>query len=60
LFIILKKTKFLKDAQVCKHNIISGLEMFIYQAQKAFIIWHKKSPLINKQMYQILRKAIND
>ena len=55
-----EKTKFLKDAQVCKHNIISGLEMFIYQAQKAFIIWHKKSPLINKQMYQILRKAIND
>ena len=36
-----------------------GLDMFIYQAQKAFYIWNKKNPKITKDIYKKLRKKIN-
>jgi shikimate dehydrogenase len=55
-----EKTRFLKDARKNGHKIFTGLDMFIYQAQKAFYIWNKKNPKITKDIYKKLRKKIND
>jgi shikimate dehydrogenase len=54
-----EKTRFLKDARKNGHKIFTGLDMFIYQAQKAFYIWNKKNPKIVKDIYKKLRKKIN-
>jgi shikimate dehydrogenase len=54
-----ENTKFLKDARKNGHKIFTGLDMFIYQAQKAFYIWNKKNPKITKDIYKKLRKKIN-
>ena len=54
-----ENTRFLKDARKSGHTTFSGLDMFIYQAQKAFHIWNKKNPKITKDIYKKLRKKIN-
>jgi shikimate dehydrogenase len=54
-----ENTRFLKDASLNAHKIFTGLDMFIYQAQKAFYIWNRKSPKITKDIYKKLRKKIN-
>jgi shikimate dehydrogenase len=54
-----ENTKFLKDARKNGHKIFTGLDMFIYQAQKAFYIWNRKNPKITKDIYKKLRKKIN-
>ena len=54
-----ENTRFLKDARKKGHKIFAGLDMFIYQAQKAFYIWNKKNPKITKDIYKKLRKKIN-
>jgi shikimate dehydrogenase len=54
-----ENTRFLKDARKNGHKIFTGLDMFIYQAQKAFCIWNKKNPEITKEIYKKLRKKIN-
>ena len=54
-----ENTRFLKDASLNAHKIFTGLEMFIYQAQKAFYIWNRKNPKITKDIYKKLRKKIN-
>ena len=55
-----ENTSFLKDARKNAHKIFTGLDMFIYQAQKAFYIWNRKNPKITKDIYKKLRKKIND
>jgi len=55
-----ENTKFLKDARRYGHKAFSGLDMFVYQAQKAFYIWNKKKPKITNVIYKKLRKLIND
>jgi shikimate dehydrogenase len=55
-----ENTRFLKDARKNGHKTFSGLDMFIYQAQKAFYIWNKKKPKVTNVIYQKLRKIIND
>jgi len=55
-----ENTKFLKDARRYGHKAFSGLDMFVYQAQKAFYIWNKKKPKITNDIYKKLRKLIND
>ena len=55
-----ENTKFLRDARRYGHKAFSGLDMFVYQAQKAFYIWNKKKPKITKVIYKKLRKLIND
>lgn len=55
-----ENTKFLRDALRYGHKTFSGLDMFVYQAQKAFYIWNKKKPLITNDIYKKLRKLIND
>jgi shikimate dehydrogenase len=54
-----ENTRFLKDARKYSHKIFTGLDMFVYQAQKAFYIWNKKNPKITKDIYKKLRKKIN-
>ena len=54
-----ENTRFLKDARKNGHKTFTGLEMFIYQAQKAFYIWNNKNPKITKDIYKKLRKKIN-
>ena len=54
-----ENTKFLKDARINGHKTFTGLDMFIYQAQKAFYIWNRKNPKITKDIYKKLRKKIN-
>ena len=55
-----ENTKFLRDACGYGHKAFSGLDMFVYQAQKAFYIWNKKKPKITNDIYKKLRKLIND
>jgi shikimate dehydrogenase len=54
-----ENTRFLKDARKNGHKIFTGLDMFVYQAQKAFYVWNKKNPKITKDTYKKLRKRIN-
>jgi shikimate dehydrogenase len=54
-----ENTRFLKDAKKYGHRTFTGLNMFIYQAQRAFFIWNKKKPEVNKDIYKKLRKKIN-
>ncbi|MSP06515.1 MAG: shikimate dehydrogenase [Candidatus Fonsibacter sp.] len=54
-----ENTRLLKDARKNGHKVFTGLDMFIYQAQKAFYIWNKKDPKITKDIYRQLRKKIN-
>jgi shikimate dehydrogenase len=54
-----ENTRFLKDARINGHKTFTGLDMFIYQAQKAFYIWNGKKPKITKDIYKKLRKKIN-
>jgi shikimate dehydrogenase len=54
-----ENTRFLKDARKSGHKTFTGLDMFIYQAQKAFHIWNRKKPKITKDIYNKLRKKIN-
>ncbi|CAO6132484.1 AroE Shikimate 5-dehydrogenase [Candidatus Pelagibacterales bacterium] len=55
-----ENTKFLRDARRYGHKAFSGLDMFVYQAQKAFYIWNKKKPKITNDIHKKLRKLIND
>jgi shikimate dehydrogenase len=54
-----ENTRFLKDARKNGHKIFTGLDMFVYQAQKSFYIWSKKNPKITKDIYKKLKKKIN-
>ena len=48
------KTNFLLEAEKNGHEIINGRNMFLYQAQKAFNLWHNITPKINKQLINYL------
>jgi len=51
-----KMTNFLKKAKINGHQILNGETMFLYQAQKAFEIWHNISPKIDNDLVEFLRK----
>ena len=51
-----QKTNFLKEAEKNAHRIENGKMMFIYQAHQAFTLWHKKMPLINEEVINIISK----
>ena len=48
------ETNFLKNAKKCGGITKNGKMMFIYQAQKAFSIWHKVVPEIDKETINLL------
>lgn len=49
-----KKTKFLLEAEKNGHRIINGRDMFLYQAQKAFDLWHNLKPKVNQKLIKYL------
>lgn len=48
------KTNFLSEAESRGHKIINGRDMFIYQAQKAFYLWHNILPKIDNKLIDFL------
>ena len=48
------KTNFLLEAEKRGNKIENGTLMFIYQAQKAFEIWHNIKPEVNKEVKDLL------
>tara|TARA_B100001063_G_scaffold190172_1_gene180981 strand:+ start:914 stop:1753 length:840 start_codon:yes stop_codon:yes gene_type:complete len=44
------KTTFLSDAEKLGHRIINGRDMFLFQAQKAFNLWHNVIPNIDEKL----------
>ena len=46
-----KTLKFLKDREI---KVFNGLEMFIYQGQKAFFLWNKINPEIDQDLIELL------
>ena len=55
-----EQTNFLKQAEAQGHQVINGLKMFLYQAQKAFQIWNEISPIIDQQLLQLVKKKLHD
>jgi shikimate dehydrogenase len=51
-----KETNFLKDGKKLGKKTENGKKMFIYQAAKAFKIWHGIDPKINEQVIGLLDK----
>ena len=49
------ETEFSKSARETGNIYENGLNMFLYQAQKAFNIWHKVEPEINKKVTEFLK-----
>ncbi len=48
------KTAFLLEAEKHSHKIINGRDMFLYQAQEAFNLWHNLRPKIDKELVNYL------
>ena len=48
------KTNFLREAEKRGNKIENGKLMFIYQAQKAFEIWHNTKPEVNREVEELL------
>ena len=48
------KTNFLEMAKNQGHTILNGKSMFLYQAQKAFQIWHNILPKIDEDLISFL------
>ena len=48
------ETNFLKNAKEIGQTAINGKMMFIYQAQKAFFIWHRVIPKIDSETINLL------
>jgi len=46
-----KTLKYLKDQNI---KVFNGLEMFIYQGQKAFYLWNKINPEIDDKLLELL------
>ena len=49
-----KETNFLKEAKKVGNKTENGKKMFIYQAAKAFEIWHGVQPEVNEEVIQLL------
>ena len=49
--------KHLKEKNIKTFN---GLNMFIYQGQKSFYLWHKINPEIDDDLIELLNSAIYD
>ena len=47
--------KYLKNQN---RKVFNGLEMFIYQGQKAFYLWNKINPEIDNQLVELLNSKL--
>ena len=50
-----KMIKHLKSKNIKTFN---GLDMFIYQGQKSFYIWHKVNPEVDEELVSLLEKRL--
>ena len=50
-----KTLKYLKDKNV---KVFNGLDMFIYQGQKAFYLWNKINPDIDQKLIELLLEKL--
>ena len=50
-----RRTSFLEEASKLGHKIINGEKMFLYQAQKAFALWHNVLPKIDKKLLDFFK-----
>ncbi len=48
------KTSFLLEAENLGHKILNGRDMFLYQAQQAFKLWHNLLPKIDNKLINFL------
>ena len=48
------KTSFLQEAEKLNYKIINGRDMFIFQAQEAFKLWHNIQPKIDQKLIEYL------
>ena len=46
-----KTLKYLKEKDI---KVFNGLDMFIYQGQKAFYLWNKINPEIDQKLIELL------
>ena len=53
------ETKLLKYFKSNKIRSINGLNMFIYQGQKAFYLWNKINPEVDDELLKLLETKIN-
>ena len=49
------KTEFSENGTKTGNNFVNGLNMFLYQAQKAFKIWHNIEPEINDEVIEFIK-----
>ena len=54
------ETKTLKHLKENNIKVFNGLEMFIYQGQKAFYLWNKINPEIDQKLINLLLSKLND
>ena len=48
------ETKTLKNLKEKNIKVFNGLDMFIYQGQKAFYLWNKVNPEIDQNLVELL------
>ena len=46
-----KTLRYLKEREI---KVFNGLDMFIYQGQKAFYLWNKVNPEIDQKLVELL------
>ena len=54
------ETKTLKHLKENNIKVFNGLEMFIYQGQKAFYLWNKINPEVDLKLINLLLSKLND
>ena len=52
------ETKTLKYLKNQNRKVFNGLEMFIYQGQKAFYLWNKINPEIDDELIELLNSKL--
>ena len=50
-----KTFKYLKDKDI---KVFNGLDMLIYQGQKAFYLWNKINPEIDQKLIELLKSKL--
>ena len=52
------ETKTLKYLREKDAKVFNGLDMFIYQGQKAFYLWNKINPEIDQKLIDVLKSKL--
>jgi len=53
------ETKMIKNFKSKKIRTFNGLNMFIYQGQKAFYLWNKINPEVDDELLKLLESKLN-